>query len=278
MPRDATTSAETTAIAALRARVRALELSDGGRAAGAAPFGAPEVDCALPWGGLPRAALHEIVAGDAGAAAPFGAPEGFAAALAARLIEGRGPALWCLARGDLHGPGLGAFGLDPDRLIVARARNPRDVPWAMEEGLRSGIPGAVLGEPRALGLAAGRRLQLAARTGGVACLVLRQYGVEKPAAKGSGTGKSGTGKFGTEESGTSVAVTRWRVAAVPSLPRDGLPGLGPPRWRVGLVRCRGGVPHEWFMEWNDEARHFTVVPVLAERAAGPARAPLRRAG
>lgn len=269
MPRNA----GDTTLDTLRARIRALELGipgSGGEGGGggkveAVPLALPEIDAALPWGGLPRGALHEIIAGGPGVG------EGFAAALLARFIEGRGPALWCLARGDLFGPGLGAFGLAPDRLIVARARHAGDVPWAMEEGLRSGVPGAVLGEPRRLGLAAGRRLQLAARAGGVACLVLRQ--------------------FGTEESGTSAAVTRWRVAAAPSAPQGGRPpeglmgglagglaGLGAPRWRVGLVRCRGGTPGEWLLEWNDETGDFAVVPVLAERSAGPARAAYRRSG
>ena len=267
MPRNA----KDATLDALRARIRALELgasgSGGGGEVEAMPLGLPEIDAALPWGGLPRGALHEIVGVGPGVSGPgiasrgianWGAAEGFAAALLARFIAGRGPALWCLARGDLFGPGLGAFGLAPDRLIVARARNPHDVPWAMEEGLRSGVPGAVLGEPRRLGLAAGRRLRLAARAGGVTCLVL--------------------GQSGAEESGVSAAVTRWRVAAAPSVPQDGLPGLGAPRWRVGLVRCRGGVPAEWLMEWNDETGDFAVVPVLAERSAGPARAPYRRTG
>ena len=256
-------NARDAALDTLRARTRALELgasgSRGGGKVEAVPLALPEIDAALPWGGLPRGALHEIVGAGPGIANQ-GAPEGFAAALLARLIEGRGPALWCLARGDLFGPGLGAFGLAPDRLIVARARNPHDVPWAMEEGLRSGIPGAVLGEPRRLGLAAGRRLQLAARAGGVACLVLRRREIEH-----------------------SAAVTRWRVVAAPSTPEDGLdglpgglPGLGAPRWRVGLVRCRGGTLGEWLMEWNDETRDFAVVPLLGERAACPAPAAYRR--
>ncbi len=230
--------AASAALDALRGRVRALEL------------GAPGVAGAIEVVSMGVAALdgalHAIVGG-----AGDGAAEGFCAALAARLIDGRGPALWCLARGDLHGPGLGVFGLDPDRLIVVRARRSRDVLWAMEEGLRSGRPGAVLGEPRALDLTAGRRLQLAARAGGVACLVLH------------------AGENGQE---ASAAVTRWRVAAAPSRPPDGLPGLGAPRWRVALERCRGGVPQEWLLEWSDEARHLTVVPLLAERTAGPAAA------
>ncbi len=238
---------ESATLAALRARIHVLEMSPAGVKGGveAVSSGAPEVDAGLPWGGLARACVHEVVGEAPGVA------EGFSAALAARLIEGSGPALWCLARGDLYGPGLGAFGLDPDRLIVARARNAGDVPWAMEEGLRSGTVGVVLGEVRALDLTAGRRLQLAAGAGGVTCLLLRPSG----AAPAPG-----------------AAVTRWRVAPAPGLAEAGFPGLGAPRWRVGLERCRGGAPRAWLLEWDDEARHFTVVSVLGERAAGPAAA------
>ncbi len=242
-------------LAELRSCVRALEMAGPRRRVEAAPFGAPEVDGALPWGGLPRARAHEIVAagpddgagrgvGDAGGAATAAA-EGFCAALLARLVVGRGPALWCLARAGLHGPGLGAFGLDPDRLIVARARRPADVLWAMEEGLRSGRLGAVLGEVRALDLTAGRRLQLAAGAGGAACLVLRP-----PEAEGA----------------PGAAITRWRVAAAPGAP--GLPELvGAPRWRVELVRCRGGTPRRWLLEWNDETGCLSVAATICNRSA-----------
>jgi len=34
-------------------------------------------------------------------------------------------------------------------------------------------------------------------------------------------------------------VTRWRVSALPSAPLP-VPGIGRARWRLELVRCRGG--------------------------------------
>ena len=237
-------------LTALRSRIGALETGAPGAAlegvpedSGVASLGAPGIDAALPRGGLARAALHEVIGGGSGDAPA----QGFSAALAARLIEGRGPALWCLARGDLHGPGLGVFGLDPDRLIVVRARRDADVLWAMEEGLRSGAVGAVLGEARALDLTAGRRLQLAARAGGVTCLALRP---------------------GDAAYAPGAALTRWRVAAAPAPRGDGLPGPGFARWEVALLRCRGATPRHWLVEWNDETNGFAVVSVLAGRAAG----------
>ncbi|MFQ5985388.1 MAG: ImuA family protein [Alphaproteobacteria bacterium] len=230
---------------ALSARIRALEgLPPLGPGRAAVPVGAREVDSALPWKGLPRGCLHEVVAWDKGAA------EGFSAVLLARLAAGRGPALWCLTREGLYGPGLGAFGLHPDRLIVVRARRADDVLWAMEEGLRCRRVGAVLGEMHAVTLTMSRRLQLAAEAGGVPALLLRPRGAE---------GAPG------------AAVTRWRVAAALSRASAGAPGAA--RWRVALLRCRGGVPRAWLMEWKDETGRLAVASLLADRAACPPALP-----
>src|SRR6266481_5111202 len=44
---------------------------------------------------------------------------------------------------------------------------------------------------------------------------------------------------GRGEGQPTAAVTRWRVSALPSHPLP-VPGIGRPRWRLELVRCRGG--------------------------------------
>jgi protein ImuA len=82
----------------------------------------------------------------------------------------------------------------------------------------------------AAGLAdhAHRRLQLAAERSGVTALLLRRWRTGAEAA--------------VERARPSAAVTRWRVAALPSADIPGLPGIGWPRWRVELLRCRGGLP------------------------------------
>jgi protein ImuA len=230
----------------LRARIRRLEghAPQGDGTPGVVALGAADIDGALPWGGLPRAALHEVLGTDTGTAAA-----GFCAALAARLAGATGSVLWCRRGHDLHGPGLALFGLDLGRLIVVRGRGGRDVLWAMEEGLRSGALAAVLGEIRELAPTARRRLQLAAETGGVTALLLRP-----------GDGKTPPG----------AALTRWRIAAAPGTAAG-------PRWRVELERCRGAMPAAWLVEWrNEETGGFTVVAELrhgpVDRAAGPAAA------
>ena len=252
------------ALAGLRARIHALEQGTAGETAtdGAAaiPTGAAPIDAALPWGGLPRAVLHEVIGTDLAAAA------GFCAALSARLAGGRGTVLWCRRRRDpwgraLYGPGLAAFGLVPERLIVARGRSETDVLWAMEEGLRSGAPAAVLGEVGSLAPNTARRLQLAAEAGGVTGLLLT--GV---------TGVTGaTGAGGAMP--PSPAVTRWRVSAAAGRAGSGVGQRSP--WRVELLRCRGGAGHgapaAWIVEWRDGTTgRFAVVAAPGHRTPEPA--------
>src|SRR4029077_4576898 len=103
---------------ALRDRIRHIE-----RPArhGALPFGVAALDRSLPGGGLALGAVHEIL-GAGGDEEDGAAAAGVAAAILAR--RGSAPALWCLRRPDLYGPGLSAHGLDPARLVLVRA--PRD--------------------------------------------------------------------------------------------------------------------------------------------------------
>jgi protein ImuA len=256
-------------VEALRTRIAALEggwqgaVASGARSRAAA-FGLAPLDGALPWGGLPIGCLHEIAA----SGAADGAALGFAAIALARLVAAEGPrprpVFWCAAGDGLYGPGLAGYGLDPRRLILVRGRCQGDLLWAMEEALRSGAVAAVLGEIYDLDLTAGRRLQLAAETGGATALLLRLPSKAGGARPLAGTGAGG----GTAGPSPSAAVTAWRIAAAPSAPASFAIGLGAERWQVSLARCRGGVPREWLLEWNDEAHRLVVA---AELRDGPAR-------
>ncbi|HEY1503020.1 MAG TPA: hypothetical protein VGF92_01905 [Stellaceae bacterium] len=226
-----------------------------GQEAGVLPFAAPAIDGALPWRGLPLAALHEIE--NAGATDGNGAASLFLAGILARLVPAR-PVLWCLQRPDLHAPGLALAGLDVRRLVLLRAPNEREILWAMEEGLRSRALAAVVGEVDSLSMPASRRLQLAAESAGVTGFVLHRNA-------GQAT--------------VSAAVTRWRIAVLPSAAVAGEPGIGRPRWRVELLRCRGGMPMAWDVEACDAqirtTRHVAVSAALADR---PALLRIRAAG
>ena len=227
--------------------------------------GAAKIDAALPWGGLPANGLHEIF-GDATAT-------GFAASLLARLetVKSGAPILWCQTGRELYGPGIAAYGLDPNRLILVHGRNDTDLLWAMEEGLAApGIAG-VVGVLHKVPPIAGRRLQLAAEERGRFGLLLRPL---DPLART---------RAAADLAATSMALTRWRVGALPSEPmliggREA--GMGPERWRLELQRCRlstfnqnttyAGHPKTWQVEWRDETGDLTVVAALRDGSAEPA--------
>src|SRR5258706_11446363 len=233
----AVSASSVTEIAVLRDRVRHIERGAALRH-GVLPFGIEAIDRALPEGGLALGAVHEILGAD-GDEEDGAAPAGFIAGILARL--GAGSVLWCLKQNDLYGPGLAAHGLDPARLAIVRAPRDDELLWAVEEGLREGGStglAAVVGEVGRLPMVASRRLQLAAERSGVTALLLRRWRTGAEAA--------------VERARPSAAVTRWRVAALPSADIPGLPGIGRPRWRMGLFRCRGGLAGDWEVPVNFE--------------------------
>ena len=260
-------------LAALRRRVCALERGDGPQAQAVLPLRAPALDAALPGGGLARAAVHELLPErtewDDGPVA------GFALAILGRLQaaaprederEGAGEVLWIAKRGDLYAPGIAAFGVDPDRLLTARAGDDAGVLWAMEEGLRCPALAAVVGEVGQLDRTAARRLQLAAEAGGVTGLTLLRRRVAPRGRRDP-----------------SAAATRWQVGALPSRTiADGADGPataaapGRARWRLELLRCRGGLPAAFEVEWDDATGDFALAAALRDGTAQAA--PLQRAG
>lgn len=217
------------------------------------PLNIAAIDAALPWGGLPCAALHEVAAAGPGTAAI-----GFVATVTARLAGETGTILWARHEHGLYGPGLIAFGVDPARLIVVRTRAEADLFWAVEEGLRSGALAAVVGETAADRPIAVRRLQLAAETHGVPVVLLR------PAA----AGVTAAGVTAASATATS-AVTRWRIGTLAAGARPGSPQ---PLWRVELLRCRGTAcaSTSWIVEWRDETGGLAVAADLRHRPVGPA--------
>ena len=253
-------------LAAVRAQIAALEAGVRGEA-GSLPFGDPRIDARLPGGGLPLGRWHELV-GEGMEAETAAAPAAFAALLA-RPLAARGAAVWVLRRDDLHAPGLAGLGFPHGRLIQVCARDDDEALAVMEEALASPGVAVVLGEAAAVSLTAGRRLQLACERGAATGLVIRRspYGGGGGAARGS------------------AAAARWRVAAAPSEPAAGEPGLGPPRWRVELEYCRGGRPGAWLFEAQgayeeeeiDGTHPLRLVAELGDRQLAPAQ-PRRAAG
>jgi len=233
----------------LRRSLAAIEARGGPRAqlASERPAETPSRDpferllAALSVGGL-----GEIVPAcprDAAAAAGFA----FALALRSGLTRSR-PGVWVaedMATAEIglpYGRGLGAFGLNPERLILVRSRRPSETLWALEEGLK-GRAAIVLAEtwmaPGAYDLSTSRRLLLAARSGGGTGLLLL------PHAAGA------AGRL------SSAAQIRFEVASIPiargGLAERRLPLPGPLAWRLRIAESRAGLqgvqsgfdPSEW---------------------------------
>lgn len=216
------------------------------------PFGLPDLDVALPGGGLAMGALHEFAGSGAdiqhGAAAAM-----FAAGILAR-IEGK--VLWVIEQHDLFAPGLAAAGLHPDRVIYAQAGR-HDALLVMEDGLRHrGLAGVAAELSGRISLTASRRLQLAAEASGVTALLLRRPG---PSCRNAAA----------ELAGANAAMTRWRIAAQPSAPpipeAPDVPGLGRANWRLDLLRNRGGQTGSWIVEACDASGRLDMVAALADR-------------
>jgi len=245
------------AVAALRRSIAGLEsvsVSLGEEASFS--LGHAAADAAL--GPLRRHALHEIVA----AAHQAPAATGFVAGLIARLE--RRPVVWLrqdsagAEGGELYAPGLAAFGLDPDRVLAVRGRDPLAVLKAAGDAFprgndpRSGIGAVVIeleGAPACLDLTASRRLVLAARDAGATAFLLRLGSSPAP----------------------SAATIRWSVSAAPSEGRMRAHGPGRPSFAVTVLRNRHGATGQWVMEWDSHAYSFreplpvALVPAPAHR-------------
>ncbi|HEY5070963.1 MAG TPA: protein imuA [Caulobacteraceae bacterium] len=230
-----------------RAQVAAIE-TGGAPFRGVLPLGDPSVDRLLPGGGLPLGRWHEAM-GEGLEIETAAAVAAFVATFASPLAV-RGAVVWVMRRDDLYAPGLAGLGFPSERLIQVCVQDEVEALAALEEALGAVGIAAVIGETDALDLAAGRRLQLACERSGATGFLIRR----RP-----------FGGRSRNKAGTSAAATRWRIAPAPSVPEAGQGGLGPPRWRVTLERCRGGRSGVWIMEKADGAHPLRVVADLGDR-------------
>jgi endonuclease-3 len=207
------------------------------KAEAVASLGRAPLDAALGGGLMPGS--HQAAGEEAGDGA---AALGFAAAVMARALEAQPGSRGLLVRsgeaaredGVVHGPGLQALGLDPDRVGVVSVRTAAEALRVVDEALKSGAVVAVLAalwDAPGLDLSVTRRFNLsAARCGALAILATRDL------------------------KGTSAALTRWKVRALPG--RESRRRLGRPTFKLDLVRNRHGPTGEWILEWNSDQRRF----------------------
>lgn len=240
----------------LRTTIERIE-GRSARAKKVLPFGIPEVDARLPGGGLAMGALHEVAGGGNGAI------DGAAAALFSAGVAARtkGKVLWCITRSDLFAPACAQAGLEPDRVIYVEAGDDKAVLSCMEEGLRHGGLGAVIGEVARLNMTASRRLQLAAEGTGAIGIALRRW--RRPADASD---------FGQP----TAAMTRWRVSVLPSTPLP-VPGVGRHRWLVELIRARAGESADFELgSCDDKGRLY--LPSVLENGQDPSESWQRATG
>jgi protein ImuA len=289
-------------LSTLRERVRRIECPTA-TAHDILPFEIAAIDRVLPGGGLACGALHEIL-GTGGDEEDGALAAAFVAGIAGRRArESDGIVLWCLARPDLYGPGLAAQGLDPARLVLVRATRDAEILWAMEEGLRAPGVAAVAGEVGVLPAVASRRLQLAAERSGVIALALRRWRDGGQAARERNLANAAATRWriaalpsrpistrldipilplprggeGWGEWVTPMFRSREASLTLPSPPKGGRgfftePGVGHPRWRVELLRCRGGAARSWEVEvregkMTDATDPISLAAELGDRPA-----------
>ncbi|MDR3475603.1 MAG: hypothetical protein P4M09_28480 [Devosia sp.] len=191
----------------------------------------------------PAGLLHEVFAD---AQRNGGAALGFAFGLARGLLTPTRPAILFLQlvhdgeeAGLPYGPGIGSFGLDPDRLIIGRLASLPELLWAVEEAVAcravAAVVAEVLGAPKALDFTNSRRLALRAASGGASVLLVR-YGVQREA---------------------SAARLRWRISPAESqAPPFDARAPGRARWQVVLEKGRLGAglmeagPELW-LDWTE---------------------------
>jgi protein ImuA len=214
------------------------------------PFGDDRIDGVLPGGGLPLARWHE--AGGEGLDVETAVTAAaFVAALITPLAR-KGAVVWVMRRDDLHAPGLFGLGFPTRSLVQVKVRDETQGLAVLEDALGCAGVVAAVGEIDTVDLTAGRRFQLACERHGALGFAIRRRpfgGPVRPSASGS--------------------ATRWTVTPAPSEPEPGDPGLGAPRWRVSLDRCRGGRSGAWIMEKTDEPYPLRVVADLADRQLAP---------
>ncbi|MEM9422509.1 MAG: hypothetical protein AAF986_08395, partial [Pseudomonadota bacterium] len=137
--------------------------------------------------------------------------------------------------GAVYPPGLGVFGVNPERALFVRVASDREALWAAEEALK--VPASSGGgysvvlfirrPGRDVDLTATRRLHLAASAGGGRCLLVRGDGA------------------------SSCAPYRWRAQPAISHPcRDDLDSPGLPA--IGVSLEKGGVVRPAsVLEWSN---------------------------
>jgi hypothetical protein len=155
-------------VTAANGRLQILSTSDAGALSGSRIIttGLTAIDDLLPSGRFATGTVHEILG--VTDALPVLFP-----LLIARVAARHGLVVWSDPLCELYPPGLAAFGLPLERLVILRPECREQELWAIAECLRCRAVAACVTVPARLSRTEARRLQLAAERGGGIGLLLR---------------------------------------------------------------------------------------------------------
>jgi len=188
---------------------------------------------AFPTNVFPTGAIHEFLSSSPEDAA---ASSGFVSGIVSVLMKSKGISIWISAHRNIFPPALPVFGIMPDRIIFIDLDREKDIQWVLEEALKCEGLSAVIAELPELNFTVSRRLQLAVEQSRVTGFILRHN---------------------PRWINTTACVSSWEITQIPGQLVGGMPGVGPPRWNVNLVKVRNGKPGHWQMEWfNNGFRHI----------------------
>lgn len=179
---------------------------------------------AFPNHEFPVGAVHECISTNT---ENLAAGKAFISIIMAALMKDGSAAVWIGNTKNIFPPALASFGIAPEKIIFISLKKEKEILWTVEEALKCEGLAAVVAEIKELSFTASRRLQLAVEQSRVTGFLLRHNPVSFS---------------------TTACVTRWMINPIPSLLKDGMPGVGFPRWKVELLKVRNGKPGSWEVE------------------------------
>jgi protein ImuA len=230
-PVMATSTSRSEIVRALAERIQEIESTLHRQEQRALSLGIPALESLLPQKRLPGGSLMELLSAAEGTGAWT-----LALVMAKRACEQGKALIVADSQRCFYPPAAARLGIDLDRLIVLRPTKPRDLYAGVEQSLRCAAVGAVVAWFDRLPSVDGRRLQLAAETGGGIGFFLR----------------------------SRAALRAPSFAALRLLITPAKPAAGLRRVVIEVVRCRGGKPGSWVaLEIDDETGHVHVLPEMA---------------
>jgi protein ImuA len=226
-------------------RIRTLETSFRLVEPATIPLGGGGLGDLFPGGRLATGSLVELLPSAPGAGALT-----LALLLARHACGERKALLIADTERCFYPPAARKYGIDLDRTIIVRARTSADALLALAQSLRCTAVGAALGALDRLTDRDGRRLQLAAESGGAVGVLLRPM-----TALGS----------------PSFASVRLRLDPLPALRNSSFAIQSPRRMRLEVLRCRGGCEGKTIgVEVDDATGHvrtFSLLELAADLAS-----------